>query len=63
MVWPVIFGSYLPLQDRVAALGFTKVEPLPSAWQYIYHLNKRGNLEYGRVGQKVKRELTIWQKS
>ncbi len=63
MVWPVIFGSYLPLQDRVSALGFTKVEPLPPAWQNIYHLNKRGNLEYGRVGQKVKRELTIWQKS
>ncbi len=63
MVWPVIFGSYLPLQDRVAALGFLKVEPLPPAWQNIYHLNKRGNLEYGRVGQKVKRELTIWQKS
>lgn len=62
MVWPVIFGNYLPLQNKIVELGFRPVAPLPPEWEKTYHLNKRGNLEYGRIGQKIKREITIWQK-
>ncbi len=62
MVWPVIFGGYLPLAPKITKMGFRLVKPIPSSWEKIYNLNKRGNLEYGRVGQKIKREITIWQK-
>lgn len=53
MVWPVFTGGrervFLPIADEVVKLGFSL-------------LTKRGELMYGREGQRVWREIVIWQK-
>jgi len=64
MVWPIFFDThYLQLERAVTKIGFKKVKPFSTSWQNAYYLNQRENLEYGRPHQKVKREITIWQKS
>ena len=54
MVWPVFTGGreriLLPIAKEVAKLGFTA-------------LTKRGELLYGREGQRVWREVVIWQRT
>lgn len=63
MVWPVFFGkTYLDIEKKLTASGFKKVEVLAEELKRVYPLNYRDNLEYSRPGQKVGREITVWQK-
>lgn len=63
MIWPVWFGEvYLDLIKQITDQGFNKVKVLDKELGNIYPLNKRDNLEYSRPGQRVIREITIWQK-
>lgn len=63
MVWPVFFqDNFLDIEQQVEKIGFKKIRLLPTELLNIYKLNKRNNLQYARPGQKVGREITIWQK-
>jgi len=63
MVWPVFFqDNFLDIEQQVEKIGFKKIRLLPTELLNIYKLNKRNNLQYARLGQKVAREITSWQK-
>lgn len=63
MIWPVFFDTnYLDIEKVVEKIGFKKNIPLTKELLNIYQLNKRKNLQYARPGQKVSREITIWEK-
>ncbi len=64
MVWPVFFNNnFLNIEQSLVKLGFKKILSLPDELLNIYQLNKRNNLQYARAGQKVGREITLWQKN
>lgn len=63
MIWPVFFNTkYLDIEKIVEKIGYKKIIPLSKDLLNNYQLNKRNNLQYARSGQKVAREITIWQK-
>ncbi len=63
MVWPVFFTEYyLDIESTIKNFGFKKINILSDDLQKVYKLNDRKNLYYGRTGQKVTREVTVWEK-
>ncbi len=45
-------------EEAISSLGFVLQKPWPNSGQ----LSATGNIIYNRVGQKVAREITLWQK-
>ena len=54
---------YAPWLDKIVALGYSQMDPLPHSESEFAHFNRnRRSLLYFRTGQYVGREITIWTK-
>jgi hypothetical protein len=66
MIWPVFQGHTPKPQHYLDPCtdGFKIIKPLPDQYlsKFKQNISPRGNLLYGRPGQRVHREIMILQK-